>query len=123
MVFQLKSRLKSLLHHPSVWTGCSCSDRENCFWRAGQIVRQAFGALPDILSPCQTFSQLRTSKYQWSFLFYLSDILSVLNPVGQNVRQGLSSLPDISRSLPDMSGMSSIFRDHCSWSSSVCLNG
>ncbi len=33
----------------------------------------------------------------------------------QNVRQGLSSLPDISRSLPDMSGMSSIFRDHCLW--------
>ncbi len=39
----------------------------------------------------------------------MSDIVCVLNPAGQNVQQGLSSLPDISRSLPDMSG---IFRDH-----------
>ncbi len=31
------------------------SDRENYFWRAGQNVLQAFSALPDILSPCQTF--------------------------------------------------------------------
>ncbi len=35
----------------------------------------------------------------------------------KNVRHGLSSLPDISRSLPDMSGMSGIFRDH--WYSTV----
>ncbi len=54
-----------------------------------------------------------TSKYQLSFLFSLSDILCVLNPAGQNVRQGLTSLPDISRTLPDMSDMSGIFRDHC----------
>ena len=31
------------------------SDRENDFWNTGQNVWQAFGALPDILSPCQTF--------------------------------------------------------------------
>ncbi len=31
------------------------SDREIHFWHAGQNVRQAFGALPDILSPRQTF--------------------------------------------------------------------
>ena len=85
------------------------SDRENYFWHAGQYVRQAFSALPDILDPCQTFSQLMTGNYQWSFLFSLSDILHGLNPAGQNVRQCLSSLPVISRSLPDMSG---IFRDH-----------
>ncbi len=36
-------------------------------------------------------------------------IFYVSKPAGQNVRQGLSSLPDISRSLPDMSG---IFRNH-----------
>ncbi len=54
-----------------------------------------------------------TGKYQWSFLFSLSDILCELNPAGQNVRQDLSLLLDISRSLPDMSGMSGIFRDHC----------
>ncbi len=53
-----------------------------------------------------------TGKYQWSFLFPLSHILSPLNTAGQNVQQGLSSLPDFSRSLPDMSGMSGIFRDH-----------
>ncbi len=40
------------------------SDRENYFWRAGQNVRQAFIALSDILSPCQTFFQLMTGKYQ-----------------------------------------------------------
>ncbi len=44
--------------------------------------------------------------------FSLSDILCVLSPAGQNVRQGLGSLPDISRSLPDMSG---IFHDHWFW--------
>ncbi len=38
----------------------------------------------------------------------LSDILCLLNPAGQNVQQGLSSLADISRSLPDRS---SIFCD------------
>ena len=45
---------------------CYISDHENYFWRAGQNVRQAFSTLPDILSSCQTFSQLMTSKYQWS---------------------------------------------------------
>ena len=38
-------------------------------------------------------------------------IFPVLNPAGQNVRQCLGPLPDITRTLPDMSG---IFRDHCS---------
>ncbi len=42
------------------------------------------------------------------------DIFRVLNPAGQNVRQCLSPLPDISRSLPDMSDMSGIFREDCS---------
>ncbi len=51
-----------------------------------------------------------TGKYNRSFLFSLSDISCVLNSAGQHVRQVLSSLPDISTSLPDMSG---IFRDHC----------
>ncbi len=61
-------------------------------------------------APVRHFSHLMAGKYQWSFLFSLSEILCVLNPVGQNVRQGMSSLLDISRSLPDMSG---IFCDHC----------
>ncbi len=71
------------------------------------------------LAICQTiwasvrhYSKFMTDTYKWSLLFSLSDILCVLNPAGQNVRQGLSSLPQISRSLPDMSGMSSIFRNH-----------
>ena len=39
---------------------------------------------------------------------------NVLNPAaGQNVWHGLSSLPDISRSLPEMSSLSGIFPDHC----------
>ncbi len=67
---------------------------------------QSFSALPDILTSCQTFFTM-TGKYQWSF--FLSDILYESNSAGQNVRQGLSSLPDISRILPDMS---SIFCDH-----------
>ncbi len=43
-----------------------------------------------------------------AFLTFAS-ILCVLYPAGQNVRQDLSSLPDISKSLPDMS---SIFRHY-----------
>ena len=31
------------------------SDREKYFWHAGQNVRQVLSAVPDILSPCQTF--------------------------------------------------------------------
>ena len=85
------------------------------------VVAKIISGVPDKMSGrpsalCRTFwapvihsSQLVTGKYQWSFLYSLSNILCVLNPAGQNVRQSLSSLPDISRSLPDMSG---IFRDH-----------
>ncbi len=43
-----------------------------------------------------------TGKYQWSLLVSMSNILCVLNPARQNVWQSLSSLPAISRSLPDM---------------------
>ncbi len=55
-----------------------------------------------------------TVKYQWSFLFFLLDI-------GQILQQGLSTLPGIRRSAPDMS---SVFRDHCSkilWAHSESL--
>ena len=87
--------------------------RENYLWGAGQNVRQALSALPDILIPWQTFFQWMTGKYQWPFLFSLSDIFCVLDPAGQNVRQCLSSLPDISkrhvrhisRSLPKWGGV------------------
>ncbi len=48
-------------------------------------------------SPCQTFFAVNNRQ--------------ILNPAGQNVRQGESPLPDISRTLPDMSGMSGIFRE------------
>ncbi len=64
---------------------------------AGQNVRQTFNALPDILILSQTFD--------------LVDDQRRLNPARQNVRQGQSFLPDISRTLPDMSGMSGIFRE------------
>ena len=88
------------------------------------VIAKIISGVPDKMSSrpsalCQTFwaavrhfSQLMTGKYQWSFLFSLSDILCVLNSAGQNVQHGLSSLPDISRSLLDMSG---IFRDDWFW--------
>ncbi len=60
-----------------------------------------------------------TDKCQWSLLFSFADMLFVLNSAGQNFRHGLSSLPDISRSLPDMSGMLGIFRDHGSFALSA----
>ncbi len=82
------------------------SDRENYVWRAGQYVRQAFNVLPDILSLCQTFFPVDNWQISVVILVFLSEILFCLNPAGQNVRQGMSSLPDISISLPDMSGMS-----------------
>ncbi len=62
-----------------------------------QNVRQAFSALPDILSPCQTFYVV------WPINHCLT-------------RKGLSSLPDIRRSLPYMSG---IFCDHWLYSCST----
>ena len=42
------------LQHLTSNEPCKHSDRENYFWHAGQNVRQAGIALPDILSPCQT---------------------------------------------------------------------
>ena len=119
------STIIPVIFYPTV---CPCSyaspsDRENYFCRTGQNVRQASSAVPDILSSCQTFSPANDGQISVVILVSLSDIfmiLCVFNPAGQNVRQGLSSLPDISRSLPDMSGMSSIFRDH--WSPCVCLS-
>ncbi len=83
------------------------SDGENYFWCAGQNDQQAFSALSGILSPCQTIFLVANWQITvvilvfYVFYFY---ILCVLNPAGQNVRQGLRSLPYISRSLPDMSG-------------------
>ena len=91
---------------------------------AGSVIVKIISGMPDNMSgspsalcrtfwtPVRHFSQLMTGKYQWSFLFSLLDILCVLNSAGQNVQQCLSSLPDISRTLPDMSGMSGIFRNH-----------
>ncbi len=61
------------------------SPRENYFRSAGQNVRQVFNALSDILIPCQTFFSV--------------DNRQMLNPAGQNVWQGQSPLPDISRIL------------------------
>ncbi len=62
------------------------------------VLRRTFEPLSDIFP-------FMTGKYQWSFLFSLSDMLCILIPAGQD----LSSRPDISRSLLDMSG---IFCDH-----------
>ncbi len=81
--------------------GFMSSPRENYLRSAGQNVRQVFNALPDILIPCQTFISI--------------DNRQILNPAGHFVRQGQSPLPDISKTLPDMSGMSGIFREDCSW--------
>ncbi len=50
-------------------------------------------------SPCQSFFSVHKRQ--------------ILNPAGQNVQQGQSPLPDISKTLPDMSGMSGIFREDC----------
>ncbi len=77
------------------------SPRENYFRSVRQNVRQAFNALPDILIPCQTFFSVDDRQ----FFPLLSDIFTALNPAGQSVRQCRSPLSDISRSLPDMSGL------------------
>ena len=81
------------------------SDRKNYFWHAIQNVRQALSALPDILSPCQTLFPVNDWQISMVIVVFLVAHLCVLNPAGQNVRLGLSSLPDITRSLPDMSGI------------------
>ncbi len=59
------------------------TDRQNRF----AVIAPIIPGVPDIVSnrpsvlcwtfwaPCQTFSQLMTCKYQWSFLFSLWDIL------------------------------------------------
>ena len=39
------------------------------------------------------------------FLSPMEGIFNALNPADQNVRQCLSPLPDISKSVPDLSGM------------------
>ena len=88
----------------------SISPRENYFESAGQNVRQAFNALPDILIPCRTFVSVDDRQ----FISLLSDIFRALNSAEQNVRQWWNPLPDISRNLPDMSSMSGIFREDCS---------
>ncbi len=95
------------------------SDRENYFWSPGQNVRQALSVLPDIWSPCWTWlcfmpAILCAIVYGnvRQFLSSLPDIFPVLNPAGQNVQQCRGLLPDITRTLPDMSDMSSIFRNH-----------
>ncbi len=92
-------------------------------YNLSSVIAKIISSMPDKMSGrpsalCRTFwahvrhfSQLMTGQYQWWSLPLLSDILCVLQHAGQNVQQGMSSLPDISRSLPDRSG---IFRDH--WS-------
>ncbi len=107
-----------------IWGGPYNSDFRIYADMNNSVIAKIISGVPDKMSGrpsalCRTFwatvrhfPQLMTGKYNWSFLFSLSDILCVLNSAGQNVRQGLSSLPDISISLPDMSGMSGIFRDH-----------
>ncbi len=99
--------VKNVTSRDQTWKVADISSpRENYFRSAGQNVRQAFNALPDILIPCWTF----VSVDDWQFFSLLSDIFHALNSIGQNVRQWWSPLPDISRSLPDMSG---IFREDC----------
>ncbi len=110
---------KGLFHLNSIPTAYSLSFAQwlrNLFLACRtfiQNVRQAISALSVILSPCQTFFQVDDWQISVAILVFIvgySLSLWLLNAAGQNVRQGLSSLPDISRSLPDMSG---IFRDHC----------
>ncbi len=78
--------------------GCialNSSPRENYFRSVGQNDRHTFNALLDILIPCRTFFSVNDQQI----------LFRVLNPAGQNVWQCLSPLPDISRSLPGMSGI------------------
>ncbi len=84
------------------------------------IVKVISGVLDTVFSRrsmlCQTFFPWMICKYQTfcvELLFSLPVIFHVLNTAGHNARQCLISLPNITRSLTDMSGMFSIFRDHC----------
>ncbi len=74
----------------------------------------ADGTVNTLKTVCQTQYAYKDTKLDSCWLqvcsFPLLGILYVLNPAGQNIQQGLSPLLDISRSLPDMSG---IFRVHC----------
>ncbi len=64
----------------------------------GQNVLQAFNAVSDILSPGRHFSQMLTNKYLAILLvFHFSLIFSFY--------WTLCSLPDISKSLPDMTAI------------------
>ena len=83
-----------------------CSSRENYFRSAGQSVWQALNALPDIVIHCRTFF----SVHDQQILCFMPGIFVVFNPTGQNVRQCLSPLLDISRSLPDISDIL-VFRE------------
>ncbi len=60
-------------------TGC-CSGRENYFWRPGQNVRQAISALPDILSPCQTFFPVDDWQISVAILVFLVGHLMCIEP-------------------------------------------
>ena len=54
------------------------SDRENYFWHAGQNVRQAFTAMPDLLSPCQTFFPVDDWQISVAiFLFLVGHIMRI----------------------------------------------
>ncbi len=99
-----------------------------CVWKGGGFVevtqssRNLFQVCrtkcPAVLQCSAGHSDPRAdSLLNWwlaNIMFYaghLLDIFRALNPAGQNVRQCWNPLPDISRSLPDMSGMSGIFRE------------
>ncbi len=106
-----------------------CRLVETCCYLDKPVLAKIISSLPDKMSgkpsmlcrtflfPAGHFFQFMVSKYIWQFLSPMPDIFHVLKPAGQNVRQCQSPLLDISRSLPDMSG---IFRED--WTSSyICL--
>ncbi len=91
------------------WKDSKTSPRKNYFRSAGHFVRQAFNALPDILNPCQTFFSVDDR----GILFSLAGHFPCIEPCRTKCPAMLETLLDISRSLPDMSGMSGIFREDC----------
>ncbi len=98
---------RKVWYHCDIWFICYISNCENYFRFIRQNVWQAFNALPDILIPCLTFF---TVYHRTAILVCLAGNFPRIEPCQTNCPQCWRPLPDISRSLPDMSDIHFISR-------------